>query len=158
MWGAWKDKQFEPKVVLTVKRDMIFRPKGMVRLPRRAGFYLIGILYSFAVAKEYFFVGFCIKKEKGAGRYAMSENFDKKDNRIAVVSILVADRSVSDKVNGFLSEYGELILGRMWIPYKEKGVSVLSVVMDAPVEVTNALTGKLGRLSGVSVKALFGKI
>ena len=88
----------------------------------------------------------------------MSEIFDKKDNRIAVVSILVADRSVSDKVNGLLSEFGEWILGRMGIPYKEKGVSVLSVVMDAPVEVTNALTGKLGRLSGVSVKALFGKI
>ena len=88
----------------------------------------------------------------------MNENFDKKDNRIAVVSILIADRSVSEKVNGFLSEYGEWILGRMGIPYKEKGVSVLSVVMDAPVEITNALTGKLGRLSGVSVKALFGKI
>ena len=88
----------------------------------------------------------------------MNENFDKKDNRIAVVSVLVTDRSVSDKVNGLLSEFGEWILGRMGIPYKEKGVSVLSVVMDAPVEVTNALTGKLGRLSGVSVKALFGKI
>ena len=88
----------------------------------------------------------------------MSENFDKQNNRIAVVSILIADRSVSEKVNGFLSEYGEWILGRMGIPYKEKGVSVLSVVMDAPVEITNALTGKLGRLLGVSVKALFGKI
>ena len=88
----------------------------------------------------------------------MSENFDKQNNRIAVVSILIADRSVSEKVNGFLSEYGDWVLGRMGIPYKEKGVSVLSVVMDAPVEITNALTGKLGRLSGVSVKALFGKI
>ena len=88
----------------------------------------------------------------------MNENFDKKDNRIAVVRVLIADRSVSDKVNGFLSEYGEWILGRMGIPYKEKEVSVLSVVLDAPVEITNALTGKLGRLSGVSVKALFGKI
>ena len=96
--------------------------------------------------------------KKGVGRYEMSDNFDKTDNRIAVVSVLVADRSMSDKVNGFLSEYGEWILGRMGIPYKEKGVSVLSVVMDAPVEITNALTGKLGRLSGVSVKALFGKI
>ena len=101
---------------------------------------------------------FGVKTKKGVGRYEMSENFDKKDNRIAVVSILVADRSVSDKVNGLLSEFGEWILGRMGIPYKEKGVSVLSVVMDAPVEVTNALTGKLGRLPGVSVKALFGKI
>ena len=88
----------------------------------------------------------------------MSENFDKQNNRSAVVSVLVSDRSVSEKVNGFLSEYGEWVLGRMGIPYKEKGVSVLSVVMDAPVEITNALTGKLGRLSGVSVKALFGKI
>ena len=88
----------------------------------------------------------------------MSENFDKQNNRIAVVSVLISDRSVSEKVNGFLSEYGEWVLGRMGIPYKEKGVSVLSVVMDAPVEITNALTGKLGRLSGVSVKALFGKI
>lgn len=88
----------------------------------------------------------------------MSENLDKQNNRIAVVSILVTDRSVSEKVNGFLSEYGEWILGRMGLPYKEKDVSVLSVVMDAPVEITNALTGKLGRLSGVSVKALFGKI
>ena len=88
----------------------------------------------------------------------MSEIFNKENNRIAVVSVLISDRSVSEKVNGFLSEYGEWILGRMGIPYKEKGVSVLSIVMDAPVEITNALTGKLGRLSGVSVKALFGKI
>lgn len=88
----------------------------------------------------------------------MSEIFNKESNRIAVVSVLISDRSVSEKVNGFLSEYGEWILGRMGIPYKEKGVSVLSIVMDAPVEITNALTGKLGRLSGVSVKALFGKI
>ena len=80
------------------------------------------------------------------------------ENRIAVVSILVQDRSVSEQVNALLSLYGDWILGRMGIPYKEKGVSVLSVVMDAPVEITNALTGKLGRLSGVSVKALFGKI
>ena len=82
---------------------------------------------------------------------------NKQDNRIAVVSILVSDRGASEKINSLLSEYGEWILGRMGIPYKEKNVSVLSVVLDAPVEATNALTGKLGRISGVSVKALFGK-
>ena len=80
------------------------------------------------------------------------------EKRIAVVSILVMDRSVSDRVNGLLSEYGDWILGRMGVPYKEKQVSVLSVALDAPIEVTNALTGKLGKISGVSVKALFGKI
>lgn len=46
----------------------------------------------------------------------------------------------------------------MGIPYKRKNVSVLSVALDAPVEITNALTGKLGKTEGVSVKALFGKI
>jgi putative iron-only hydrogenase system regulator len=85
----------------------------------------------------------------------MEEN--KNEKRIAVVSILVSDRGASEKINGLLSEYGEWILGRMGIPYKEKNVSVMSVVLDAPVEVTNGLTGKLGRVSGVSVKALFGK-
>jgi len=80
------------------------------------------------------------------------------ENRIAAVSIIVSDRSASEKINAILSEYGEYILGRMGIPYREKGVSVLSVVLDAPVEITNALTGKLGRIENVSVKALFGKI
>ena len=80
------------------------------------------------------------------------------EKRIAVVSILVMQRANSEKVNALLSEYGEFILGRMGIPYKEKGVSVLSVVLDAPVEITNALTGKIGKIEGVTVKALFGKI
>ena len=86
----------------------------------------------------------------------MEEN--RKDNRLAVISIIVSDRNNTDKLNALLSEYGEFILGRMGIPYKEKKVSVLSVVLDAPVETTNALTGKLGRIEGVAVKALFGKI
>ena len=80
------------------------------------------------------------------------------ENRIAAVSIIVSDRSASEKINAALSAYGEYILGRMGIPYKEKGVSVLSVVLDAPVEITNALTGKLGTIENVSVKALFGKL
>ena len=78
--------------------------------------------------------------------------------RISVVSILVFDRSGAEKVNAILSVYGEYVIGRMGIPYKEKNVSVLSVALDAPVEITNALTGKLGKIEGVSVKALFGKI
>ena len=98
------------------------------------------------------------KNEIKGGRYEMNENCIGQDTRIAVVSILVTDRSVSEKVNAVLSVYGDWILGRMGIPYKEKKVSVLSVVLDAPVEITNALTGKLGRLNGVSVKALFGKL
>lgn len=81
-----------------------------------------------------------------------------KISRISVVSILVTDRNAAEKVNGALSLYAGYIIGRMGIPYKEKNVSVLSVALDAPVEITNALTGKLGKIEGVSVKALFGKI
>lgn len=87
----------------------------------------------------------------------MNEGMEQ-EKRIAVVSILVADRSVSEQINALLSAYGDWIIGRMGIPYREKKVSVLSVVLDAPVETTNALTGKLGKMQGVSVKALFGKI
>lgn len=87
-----------------------------------------------------------------------NKDLEKDNNRIAVVSVLVADKSEVEKLNGILSDYGEWILGRMGIPYKEKAVSVLSIVLDAPVEITNALTGKIGRLKGVSVKALFGKM
>ena len=80
------------------------------------------------------------------------------EKRIAVVSILVSDRSASESINELLSRYGEYILGRMGIPYREKNISVLSVVLDAPVEITTALTGRLGKLENVAVKALFGKI
>ena len=80
------------------------------------------------------------------------------EKRIAVVSILVSDRSASEEINNLLSLYGDWIIGRMGIPYKEKKVSILSVVMDAPVEVVNTLTGKIGKMKGVSVKALFGKM
>ena len=82
----------------------------------------------------------------------------KEENRIAVVSILVSDRGVCEQMNLLLSEYGDWIIGRMGIPYKEKNVSILSVVLDAPVEVVNTLTGKIGKMKGVSVKALFGKM
>ncbi|MFQ7078781.1 MAG: TM1266 family iron-only hydrogenase system putative regulator [Christensenellaceae bacterium] len=60
-----------------------------------------------------------------------------------------------ESINELLSRYGEYILGRMGIPYREKNISVLSVVLDAPVEITNALTGRLGKLENVAVKALF---
>ena len=91
------------------------------------------------------------------GRYAMNEE-KVTEKRIAVVSILIADRGVSEQVNALLSEFGDWIIGRMGIPYKEKQVSILSVVMDAPVETVNTLTGKIGKMKGVSVKALFGKM
>lgn len=80
------------------------------------------------------------------------------EKRLAVLSVIVEDRAMAPRVNAYLSEFGEYIVGRMGIPYHEKNVSVLAVVLDAPPSVVNALTGKLGNLPGVNAKSLFGKI
>ena len=77
------------------------------------------------------------------------------EKRLCVLSILVGDRKEAAKVNGYLSEYGEYVVGRMGIPYRERNVSVLCVVLDAPSAAVNALTGKIGKLEGVTAKALF---
>ena len=79
------------------------------------------------------------------------------ENRLAVISIIVENREVSPQINTLLSEFGEYVLGRMGIPYKEKGVSVISVALDAPTEVINKLTGKIGMLNGVTAKTLMHK-
>lgn len=77
------------------------------------------------------------------------------ESRIAVLSVIVEKREQAEKLNAYLSEYGEYILGRMGIPYREKRLSVVSVVLDAPASAVNALTGKIGRLDGVTAKTLF---
>lgn len=79
------------------------------------------------------------------------------ETRLAVVSIIVENTDCSDKLNALLHEFGEYVVGRMGIPYRAKKVSVLSVVVDAPQETVNALTGKLGMLEGVTAKTLFLK-
>ena len=86
---------------------------------------------------------------------ARAWGFFMEEKRLCVLSIHVEDRKEAEKVNGYLSEYGEYVVGRMGIPYRERGVSVLCVVLDAPSAAVNALTGKIGKLDGVTAKALF---
>lgn len=76
------------------------------------------------------------------------------ENKIGVLAIIVEDFNQVEKVNELLHENRNFIIGRLGIPYKEKGLSVISVVIDAPNEVLNALSGKLGMLKGVSSKVL----
>ena len=80
------------------------------------------------------------------------------ENRLAVISIIVEDRAESPKINSILSDFGDYIIGRMGLPYKQKSVSVISVVLDAPTEVINTLTGKIGMLRGVTAKTLMSKV
>lgn len=76
------------------------------------------------------------------------------NKRLAVVAIIVDDLSVSDKVNTLLHDICDYVVGRMGIPYKEKNLSVISVVIDAPQDKINSLTGKLGMIQGVTAKVL----
>lgn len=76
-------------------------------------------------------------------------------NRLAQVGIIVEEGAATERVNVVLSEFGAYIVGRMGVPYRSRGVSVISVVIDAPATAVNALTGKLGMIAGVTAKALF---
>lgn len=79
------------------------------------------------------------------------------NKRIGVIAIIVEDRESVEMVNKLLSGYGEIIVGRMGIPYKEKHVSVISIIVDGTTDEIGALTGKLGKLEGVTVKSALTK-
>lgn len=79
------------------------------------------------------------------------------DRRIAILGIIVEDMDRVERVNELLHEYREYIVGRMGMPYRERGVSVISVVMDADTNTLSALSGKLGMTPGVSAKAVYSK-
>ena len=76
---------------------------------------------------------------------------------VAVVSIIVEDTGSVEQLNAILHEFGEFIIGRMGIPYRERGINIISVAVDAPNDRINAMTGALGRLPGVTVKAAFSR-
>lgn len=79
------------------------------------------------------------------------------DMRVALMGIMVEDMDAVQQINKVLHEYNEYIIGRMGIPYREKGINVISIVMDAPQNVVSALSGKLGMIAGVSSKCLYSK-
>lgn len=76
--------------------------------------------------------------------------------RVALVGIIVENRDAAARINGLLHEYSEYVIGRMGIPYREKQLNVISVVLDAPQNVVSALSGKLGMIPGVSSKCVYG--
>ena len=77
--------------------------------------------------------------------------------RIAVVGIVIESLDNIKEVNSILSEYEKLIVGRMGLPYKEKNIRVISIVVDGTTDEISAITGKIGKLKGVSVKAAISK-
>lgn len=80
------------------------------------------------------------------------------ETRVAVMSIIVEDMDSVEQINALLHENGDYIIGRMGIPYRKRGVSIISIALDAPQNVISALSGKIGNLKGVSVKAAYSGI
>jgi len=77
------------------------------------------------------------------------------ETRVAVIGIIVEKYEAAEALNGILHEYGKYIIGRMGIPYREKKINVISVAIDAPQDIISALSGKIGKLDGVSAKTAF---
>ena len=80
------------------------------------------------------------------------------ETRVAIVSIIVENDAVICDIQNLLSEYSEYIIGRMGIPYKNKNIRIISVVLDGPVDTINALTGKIGRIEHVNAKTVYSKV
>ena len=80
------------------------------------------------------------------------------EKRVAVMGIIVENREVVQEVNNILHEYAEFIIGRMGIPYREKKISIISIAIDAPQDVISALSGKIGKLPGISVKTAYSNV
>ncbi len=80
------------------------------------------------------------------------------ETRVALIGIVVEDMDSVEKLNGLLHDYGQYIIGRMGLPYEKKGVSIISVAMDAPQDIISALSGKLGKVEGITVKTIYSKL
>ncbi len=79
------------------------------------------------------------------------------ETRVAVVALIIENGESVAVANGILHDYAEHIIGRMGLPHRPKGMNIISIVMDAPHDVISALSGKLGRLDGVSAKTLYSR-
>lgn len=78
--------------------------------------------------------------------------------RVAVMSIIVENGESVEKLNGILHENGDFIIGRMGMPYRERGINIISIAMDAPQDTISAMAGKIGNLPGVSVKTAYSSV
>lgn len=80
------------------------------------------------------------------------------ETRVAVISIIVKQGDSVEKLNNILHEYNQYIIGRMGVPYRQKGISIISIAIDAPQNVISTLSGKIGKLPDISVKTAFSGV
>lgn len=78
--------------------------------------------------------------------------------RVAIIGIIVQNADSVEHLNALLHEYGPYIVGRMGIPYRAKGIHIISIAIDAPQDIISALSGKIGRLPGISAKTAYSNV
>lgn len=80
------------------------------------------------------------------------------ETRVALIGIIVEEKLAIDALNTLLHEYSPYIIGRMGLPYKQKNISIISVVVDAPQDIISTFSGKIGRLPGLTAKTSYAKM
>ena len=80
------------------------------------------------------------------------------ENRVALLGVIVEDPESAEALNARLHQYKDYIIGRMGLPYRQRHINIISLVLDAPSDVISSLSGKVGMLPGVSCKALYSKV
>lgn len=79
------------------------------------------------------------------------------NSRVAILGIIISDMDSVEPVNALLHENSPYIIGRMGLPYRKKGINIISIVMDAPQQIISTLSGRIGRLNGISCKVTYSK-
>ena len=80
------------------------------------------------------------------------------ESRVAVIGIIVENPEITEELNKILHEYREYIIGRMGLPYRERNISIISIAIDAPQDIINTLSGKIGKLDGVRAKTAYSDV
>lgn len=80
------------------------------------------------------------------------------ETRVAVIGIIVEDENAVNALNELLHLYSEYVIGRMGVPYRKKGINIISLAVDAPQDVISALSGKIGRIKGISAKTAYSAL
>ena len=80
------------------------------------------------------------------------------EKRVALIGIIVEDLEATERINAILHDFSEYIIGRMGLPYRERKIAVISIVVDAPNQVISSMSGKLGMVKGASVKTQYSNV
>lgn len=80
------------------------------------------------------------------------------ETRVAIIGIIIEDKNSVEQINSVLHDNNEYIIGRMGIPYRERNISVMSIVIDAPQDVINTMSGRIGEIPGVSAKTAYSNV